>query len=84
MTSPENHLFFVILLGQRGVRIESLAPRFVGEFQKAIDYRGDLAEFRRQFYQHAMIAKDHGNYKISIHSGSDKFSVFPSMGELAR
>jgi tagaturonate epimerase len=83
MTSPQNHLFFVILLGQRGVRIESLAPRFVGEFQKAIDYRGDLAEFRRQFYQHAMIAKDHGNYKISIHSGSDKFSVFPSMGELA-
>ena len=30
-----------------------------------------------------MIAKDYGNYKISIHSGSDKFSVFPSMGELA-
>jgi tagaturonate epimerase len=83
-TSPQNHLFFVILLGQRGVRIDSLAPRFVGEFQKAIDYKGDLAEFRRQFYQHALIAKDHGSYKISIHSGSDKFSVFPSMGELAK
>jgi hypothetical protein len=82
-TSPQNHLFFVILLSQRGVRIDSLAPRFVGEFQKAIDYRGDLAEFRRQFYQHALIARDQGNYKISIHSGSDKFSVFPSMGELA-
>jgi hypothetical protein len=83
MTSPENHLFFVICLTQRGVRIDSLAPRFVGEFQKAIDYRGDLAEFRRQFYQHALIARDYGSYKISIHSGSDKFSVFPSMGELA-
>jgi len=82
-TSPENHLFFVILLGQRGIQIESLAPRFIGEFQKGIDYRGDLEDFRRQFYQHAMIAKDYGNYKISIHSGSDKFSVFPSMGELA-
>ena len=82
-TSPENHLFFMIALSQRGVRIDSLAPRFIGEFQKAIDYKGDLGEFRRQFYQHAMIAKDYGNYKISIHSGSDKFSVFPSMGELA-
>jgi tagaturonate epimerase len=82
-TSPESHLFFVICLAQRGVRIDSLAPRFVGEFQKAIDYRGDLSEFRRQFYQHTLIAKDYGNYKISVHSGSDKFSVFPSMGELA-
>lgn len=82
-TSPENHLFFIISLTQRGIRIDSLAPRFIGEFQKAIDYRGDLEEFRKQFYQHAMIAKDYGNYKISIHSGSDKFSVFPSMGELA-
>ncbi len=82
-TSPENHLFFVVLLGQRGIRIESLAPRFIGEFQKGIDYIGDLGEFRRQFHQHAMIAKDYGGYKVSIHSGSDKFSVFPAMGELA-
>ncbi len=82
-TSPENHLFFVILLSQRGIRIDSLAPRFVGEFQKGIDYIGDLKEFRGQFYQHAMIARDYGAYKISIHSGSDKFSVFPSMGEMA-
>lgn len=82
-TSPENHLFFVILSNQRGIRIDSLAPRFVGEFQKGIDYIGDLKEFRKQFYQHAMIARDYGPYKISIHSGSDKFSVFPSMGEMA-
>ncbi len=82
-TSPENHLFFVILSSQRGIRIDSLAPRFVGEFQKGIDYIGDLKKFRRQFYQHAVIARDYGAYKISIHSGSDKFSVFPSMGEMA-
>jgi hypothetical protein len=82
-TSPENHLFFIIALNHRGVRIHSLAPRFIGEFQKAVDYRGDLKEFQKQFYQHVLIAKDYGNYKISIHSGSDKFSVFPHMGELA-
>jgi tagaturonate epimerase len=83
-TSPENHLFFIIELNYRGISIDSLAPRFIGEFQKGVDYRGDLAEFREQFYQHAMIARDFGNYKISIHSGSDKFSVFPDMGEIAK
>ena len=83
-TSPENHLFFIIELNYRGISIDSLAPRFIGEFQKGIDYRGDLAEFREQFYQHATIARDFGNYKISIHSGSDKFSVFPDVGEIAK
>ena len=82
-TTPENHLFFIIALGHRGVKIDALAPRFVGEFQKAIDYRGNLEDFRKQFYQHVLIAQDYGNYKISIHSGSDKFSAFPPMGELA-
>jgi tagaturonate epimerase len=82
-TTPENHLFFIIALSHRGVKIDALAPRFIGEFQKAIDYLGNLGDFRRQFYQHVLIAKDYGNYKISIHSGSDKFSAFPPMGELA-
>ena len=82
-TTPENHLFFIIALSHRGVKIDALAPRFIGEFQKAIDYRGPLEDFRRQFYHHVLIAQDYGNYKISIHSGSDKFSVFPHIGELA-
>jgi len=82
-TTPENHLFFIIALSHRGVQIDALAPRFIGEFQKAIDYRGPLEDFRKQFYQHVLVAQDYGNYKISIHSGSDKFSVFPHMGELA-
>jgi len=82
-TSPENHFFFILQLTHRGVRIDSLAPRFTGEFQKGVDYRGDIDTFRRHFYQHVLIAQDYGNYKLSIHSGSDKFSVFPHMGELA-
>lgn len=82
-TTPENHLFFIIALSHRGVKIDALAPRFIGEFQKAIDYLGNLGDFRKQFYQHVLIAKDYGDYKISIHSGSDKFSAFPPMGELA-
>ena len=75
-TSPQAHYFVANELIRNGVEITSLAPRFVGEFQKGIDYRGDISEFERDFSIHAKIAKRFG-YKLSIHSGSDKFSVFP-------
>jgi hypothetical protein len=83
-TPPKSHLFFIIVLNHRGVRIDSLAPRFIGEFQKGVDYRGNLRDFQDQLYQHVLIAQDYGKYKISIHSGSDKFSVFPYLGKLAK
>ncbi|OGP79497.1 MAG: hypothetical protein A2V86_15840 [Deltaproteobacteria bacterium RBG_16_49_23] len=83
-TSPATHLFLMIALRHRGVRIDSLAPRFIGEFQKGIDYRGEIPAFREQFYQHVLIAQHYGNYKLSIHSGSDKFTVFPHIGEITR
>ena len=83
-TSPENHFFFALELSHRGVHIQSLAPRFLGEFQKGIDFRGDRETFCRQFYKHALIAQDYGNYKISVQSGSNKFSAFSHMGELSK
>ena len=79
-TLPSHHLFFIRELHRRNVQIVSLAPRFIGEFQKGIDYIGDLAEFRRQFTTHSRIARSHGDYKISVHSGSDKFAIFPIVG----
>jgi hypothetical protein len=82
-TPPETHLFLMIILRHRGVRINSLAPRFIGEFQKGIDYRGEVQVFRKQFYHHILIAQHYGHYKLSIHSGSDKFSIFPHVGEIA-
>lgn len=83
-TLPAHHLFFIRELQRRQVEIVSMAPRFIGEFQKGIDYIGDIAEFRRQFTAHAVIAQTHGDYKISVHSGSDKFSIFPIVGEITR
>jgi hypothetical protein len=56
----------------------------VGQFQKGIDYIGDAREFTRQFSQHAMIARLCGGYKVSVHSGSDKFKVFPVVGRETR
>ncbi len=83
-TSPENHFFFNLELSHRGVHIQSFAPRFVGEFQKGIDFHGNREDLRKQFYQHVLIAQEDGNYKISIHSGSDKFSILPMMGDLSK
>lgn len=80
-TLPSHHLFIARELLARHVIVNSLAPRFIGEFQKAIDYRGDIREFDKQLAEHCLIAKEHGNYKISIHSGSDKYSVFPGHWE---
>lgn len=79
-TLPAHHLFIARELHHRAVTVNSLAPRFIGEFQKAIDYIGDLSEFDRQFRIHCAIAREYGGYKISVHSGSDKFSVYPSVG----
>lgn len=79
-TTPAQHFYVASELYARGVRPATIAPRFCGEFQKGVDYIGDLAQFEREFRVHADIAR-HFGYKLSIHSGSDKFSVFPIIGK---
>lgn len=81
-TTFEEHLFFALELQRRGVKVVSLAPRFIGEFEKGIDYKGSLDGFRKALEVHVEIAKTYGPYKISIHSGSDKFSIYPIIGEV--
>jgi mRNA-degrading endonuclease YafQ of YafQ-DinJ toxin-antitoxin module len=81
-TSPLEHFFIASELKRLGIQVQGLAPRFVGEFEKAVDYIGDLEEFEKAFRSHALIAKFFG-YKLSIHSGSDKFSIYPIMAKLA-
>ncbi len=82
-TTPQAHLFVAREAQRLGVRISSLAPRFVGEFQKGIDYIGDPEAFRRGFHTHAALARALG-YRISVHSGSDKFAIFQAVGEESR
>lgn len=79
-TDPLAHFFVSLQLREAGVDLYSVAPRFCGEFQKGIDYIGNLGQFRRELKAHQGIAS-HFGYKLSVHSGSDKFSVFPSIGE---
>jgi hypothetical protein len=82
-TTPLQHYFAARELIDAGVSFATMAPRFCGEFQKGVDYSGDLDQFNKEIKVHAVIAR-HFKYKLSIHSGSDKFSVFPAIGKETR
>ncbi len=76
-TTPLEHYFIASELTRQGVRFTSLAPRFIGRFEKGVDYIGDLAALDAEMARHAAVTACFGTYKISLHSGSDKFSVYP-------
>ena len=75
-TTPEDHLFVTEYLHGLEVDFTSLAPKFPGQFQKAVDYRGDKRALEASFKTHAEMARKFGNYRLSLHSGSDKFSIY--------
>jgi hypothetical protein len=83
-TAVAEHFYVASELARLGVKWVSLAPRFVGRFEKGVDYIGDLDELRTALEGHAAVARTVGPYKLSIHSGSDKFSVYPLAAEAAR
>ncbi len=62
-----------------GMKLVSIAPRFVGDFEKGVDYIGNVAQLEASFADHAAIARQLGPYKLSLHSGSDKLSVYPAL-----
>lgn len=82
VTSAFEHFFIANELTRIGVKFISLALRFVGDFEKGIDYKGDLKLFKNEYIKHLKIINYFGNYKISLHSGSDKFSVYEVIGSI--
>ena len=83
VTTPAEHVYIASELRRLGVKVVSLAPRYVGGFEKGVDYIGDLAEFERSFAGHFAIAQRFGPYKLSLHSGSDKFRLYPVASRVA-
>jgi len=84
-TTPLEHFFIVNELTRKGIKFTSLAPRFIGRFEKGVDYIGDpsmnsgeaLNALDAELAKHAAVTAHFGTYKLSLHSGSDKFSVYP-------
>ncbi|MCB8995310.1 MAG: hypothetical protein H6538_06870 [Bacteroidales bacterium] len=85
-------LFFILSsLGKLGVPVQTIAPKFTGRFNKGVDYQGSIEQFSKEFEQDLLVIdyaiKEFGlpsNLKLSVHSGSDKFSIYPIMGDLIR
>ena len=67
-----------------GMKLVSLAPRFIGDFEKGVDYKGDLDELEGSLRDHAAVAELLGPYKLSLHSGSDKLSMYPALARATR
>jgi hypothetical protein len=76
-TSPLEHFFIASELRRLDVHFTSLAPRFIGRFEKGVDYLGDLEALDAELALHAAVTAHFGSYKLSLHSGSDKFGVYP-------
>ncbi len=83
-TTPAEHYIIADQLRRNDVRIVSLAPRFVGELEKGVDYKGDLAALEMSMKEHAAIARELGPYKLSLHSGSDKLSMYTIFARATR
>ena len=83
-TSINEHFFIANELHARGIPVVSLAPRFVGKFQKGVDYIGDINAFKAELVKHMAILHHFDSYKISIHTGSDKFSIYGIIHEYAQ
>ncbi|MCS6828467.1 MAG: tagaturonate epimerase family protein [Caldilinea sp.] len=82
-TSAHEHFFIANELLRRNIPLVSLAPRFVGKFQKGVDYMGNLAEFEAELTRHVAVMRYFNRYKLSVHTGSDKFSIYPILARRA-
>jgi hypothetical protein len=89
--SPLELFFILLMISQFKIPVQTIAPKFSGRFNKGVDYEGDTGQFRKEFEEDLMVI-DHaihlfglpGNLKLSVHSGSDKFTIYPVMGELIK
>ena len=89
--SPAQMFFILGALAQEGVRVQTIAPKFTGSFLKGIDYVGNVGKFATEFEEdllviaHAIKVFDlPKNLKLSVHSGSDKFSLYPVINKAIR
>lgn len=89
--SPVELFFILVMIEHYGIPAQTIAPKFTGRFNKGVDYVGDVVQFSKEFEQDLLVI-DHAvnsfdlpqNLKLSVHSGSDKFSIYPVIGELIR
>lgn len=88
---PLDMLFILKALADIKVPVQTIAPKFTGRFNKGVDYEGDPVQFGKEFEEDILVI-DYAvkafnlpeNLKLSVHSGSDKFSIYPIMGRIIK
>jgi len=86
--TPAELLIILVAIADEGIPIQTIAPKFTGRFNKGVDYQGDVSKFSEEFADDlatiAFAVKKYqlpANLKLSVHSGSDKFSIYQPMRE---
>jgi tagaturonate epimerase len=89
--TPVELLLILAMIQIEGIPVQTIAPKFTGRFNKGIDYRGDLAQFEKEFDEDlsviAFAIREFGlppTLKLSVHSGSDKFALYPVINRLIK
>ncbi|MCK4297490.1 MAG: hypothetical protein KAX28_12650, partial [Candidatus Marinimicrobia bacterium] len=82
--TPVDIFFILSALSKEKIPLQTIAPKFTGEFHKGVDYIGDVVKFQKEFESNLAVIRfaieEFGlqpNLKLSVHSGSDKFSIYP-------
>ena len=89
--TPVEIFFILAMIAREGIPVDTIAPKFSGRFNKGVDYVGDVARFEREFELDIaalrLAAREFGlkeSLRLSVHSGSDKFSLYPAMNRLIK
>lgn len=85
-------LFFIMkMIADEKIPAQTIAPKFTGRFNKGVDYVGDVVQFTKEFEQDVLVidyaVKEFGlpkDLKLSVHSGSDKFTIYPIMADIIK
>lgn len=89
--TPVDMFFILKMIADEKIPAQTIAPKFTGRFNKGVDYVGDMKQFAKEFEQDVLVI-DHAvksfglpaDLKLSVHSGSDKFSIYPIMAEIIK
>ena len=89
--SPVELFLILAMIAEEGIPVQTIAPKFTGRFNKGVDYVGDLAQFEKEFDEDLSVIDfairefDLSDpLKLSVHSGSDKFSIYPVINRLIK
>ncbi len=89
--TPVDLLFILKMLADKRVPAQTIAPKFTGRFNKGVDYVGDVEQFAKEFEEDVLVidyaVKEFGlpeELKLSVHSGSDKFTIYPIMANIIK